>query len=176
MSNLREKVIRLAHEKPELRKHLLPLVTKTTSRRASLDQNTLGQLIEMAQESISEDGDYETVYKVPSDVLRAAKNYERAVAKAIGAFAKKNLGMFTDMDDVDDVVSTLMGEEAAYLYYMEMVGHGVGTWDGRWRHLMESSRDIDALSKFVGRATARDGEKLQDAIEDSAHEINDQRE
>ena len=31
MSNLRNKIIRLAHAKPELRKHLLPLVTNKTA-------------------------------------------------------------------------------------------------------------------------------------------------
>ena len=40
MKNLRSNIIRLAHEKPELRDHLLPLVTKTGSRDTVEDSIT----------------------------------------------------------------------------------------------------------------------------------------
>ena len=41
MSNLRNKAIRLAHEKPELRKHLLPLLHKPSMERTALDYSSL---------------------------------------------------------------------------------------------------------------------------------------
>lgn len=37
MSSLRAATIRLAHENPELRPHLLPLLSKTASRTASME-------------------------------------------------------------------------------------------------------------------------------------------
>ena len=44
MSNLRSKIIRLAHEKPEYREHLLPLVQKTARKVPTKDIKLLEKM------------------------------------------------------------------------------------------------------------------------------------
>ena len=43
--SLRSKVIRLAHQKPELRKHLLPLVTKTAGFQYSVSSRDVKSIM-----------------------------------------------------------------------------------------------------------------------------------
>ena len=48
--SLRSKIIRLAHQKPELREHLLPLVTKSAKSEIDSGQRTLNKtLVKMMQ-------------------------------------------------------------------------------------------------------------------------------
>ena len=52
--DLRAKIIRLAHAKPELRKHLLPLVTEKTAKTEDSGQRTLNKtLVKMMQSQYS---------------------------------------------------------------------------------------------------------------------------
>ena len=56
--DLRAKLIRLAHQKPELRKHLLPLVTKTADALDNINEFVLRDTIG----SWSDDGWYRYIY------------------------------------------------------------------------------------------------------------------
>jgi hypothetical protein len=113
-----------------------------------------------------------TVYAIPREVKSAVEKYTKAVEKALIWWVKKNLEVFDGpmWDDgikPREIVSTLMDEDAAYLYYMEAEGHGVGTWDGRWKHIA-SDRDLDTLSNHIKRATSREHGILYDAIFNAA--------
>lgn len=52
--SLRKKVIRLAHEKPELREYLLPLVTKVAGRLE--DYDFLGEILNLKRYAYGENG------------------------------------------------------------------------------------------------------------------------
>ena len=54
MSNLRNKIIRLAHAKPELRKHLLPLVTKKAYKDPCNGTSYYGDSYDEAMEGLEE--------------------------------------------------------------------------------------------------------------------------
>jgi hypothetical protein len=67
---LRAKIIRLAHQNPELRKHLLPLVTKT----GNLDRRDTENAIKDAMRGSTEwniDGNYDLKWKKHSVILKS---------------------------------------------------------------------------------------------------------
>jgi hypothetical protein len=128
----------------------------------------------MEAESLSGEG--LTIYDIPRDVLTEASQYSGAVWKALSSWAKAVPETFDgpnwDMGiSPREIADTLMEEEAAYLYFMEAEGHGVGTWDGRWDRLVTSDKHLKALSKDVAKRTSRQQGKLKDAIFNAANEL-----
>lgn len=152
------------------------------SRRATInDSNTLGQLIEMEIESISDSGSSRGVdFDIGPDVKRKAEAFDKAVEKVLTDWAKKNLdkcalgqGPLTHAKDADDVVSVMLDLRggAGYLYYMEAEGHGVGTWDGDWDVLfVDPKATIKELSGLVKSKTNSQYHALKQAIENVAFE------
>jgi len=75
MSNLRNKIIRLAHQKPELRKHLLPLLEKQALTSSSVESLFASFGMEMVDDETSRLGDDLTMfYKKGAFRSRANKN------------------------------------------------------------------------------------------------------
>ena len=98
MSDLRSKIIRLAHAKPELRKHLLPLVKEAGTRiPRNARQWQLYAHLEGAEE--------------------AAKDLTAAVKKAIAEFnswAKRNKHLENDLDDWSPAPKKLKAKNTIY--------------------------------------------------------------
>jgi hypothetical protein len=142
------------------------------------NDDTLGQLLSMEVGSMYDDEPH--YVDPPPAVEKAAKRYEDAVERALDQWVGKNLGQialdeFSGADtDADEVVEVMLDERggAAYLYFMEAEGHGVGTWDGDWDWMFADGggRSISDLSKFVERATSREYQALKDALMAAADE------
>jgi len=149
-------------------------------KKATLDDRTLDQLVDMAVESVG--GDPTNSDFTPA--LKGARDkWEKAVEGALEKwlekpknFAKLDLDSSVfrgveDQDDIDMVVEALQEHRggAGYLYYMEMEGHGVGTWDGDWDQLfVEGDRTVSELSKYMERAVNSEYIKLNNEIADLA--------
>jgi hypothetical protein len=146
------------------------------------DDDTLSQLVEMEMESMEIDG--EPTYESLKAVDRAASTYEDAVEDVLTKWVKANMDKI-DMDGrllkgarrPDDVVEVMMDLRggAAYLYFMEAEGHGVGTWDGDWDPLFKDHRStIKELSRHVEQKTKQKWRDLKQAIEDAAFSADDE--
>jgi len=131
---------------------------KERSKKAHLDDRTLGQLVEMAADSMELPRDDA---RVTRDVEQKAKAFERALAQALAVWVQKYPP--EDGSDVDDV----MDEEAGYLVYMTLDEQGVGIWDGRWDRFYS---DTKKLEQYLTRALDRSYRALRDAINDAAYE------
>tara|TARA_B110000503_G_C6898003_1_gene309516 strand:+ start:231 stop:485 length:255 start_codon:yes stop_codon:yes gene_type:complete len=80
--DLRAKIIRLAHQKPELRKHLLPLVTRTamsTKDRKRLD--VLQKKEDLDSLSKPENTEYEALVKEYRKTPEYKKKQKKASSK-----------------------------------------------------------------------------------------------
>ena len=94
MSSLRNKIIRLAKEKPELREHLLPLVKEARTQTYGVaGQEMAGWYVSVHEWEKGYVGDYETVKKVVQTVekgwlMGAAKDFAAQVKKQIGILPK----------------------------------------------------------------------------------------
>jgi hypothetical protein len=152
------------------------LKEKLKSKKAYIDDGTLEQLVDMAMESAGSEGDVSG--EAWEEVSDAAGEWNDAVSKALlrwvkGNQAKLNLKArpFRRVRTEQDIVDVLQQHRggAGYLYFMEMEGHGVGTWDGDWDQLfVNGDRTVDELSKYMERAVASEYRDLQTAIENAA--------
>lgn len=94
MSNLRNKIIRLAKEKPELREHLLPLVKEARTQTYGVaGQQMAGWYVSAHEWEKGIVGNHETVKKVVQAVekgwlLAAGKDFAARVKKQIGILPK----------------------------------------------------------------------------------------
>lgn len=70
--NLRNKIIRLAHSKPELRKHLLPLVTKTAFYDKRETEKAIKDAIKYGQPNWNIDGDYRVQWKKDGCIIKSS--------------------------------------------------------------------------------------------------------
>jgi hypothetical protein len=149
-------------------------------KKASIDERTLDQLVDMAVESVG--GDPTNSDLTPA-LMGLRNKWNKAVEGALekwlkkpGNFAKLNLDSSVfrrveDEDDIDMVVDALQEHRggAGYLYYMEMEGHGVGTWDGDWDELfVDEDRTVSELSKYMERAVSREYQNLKDGVDEIA--------
>lgn len=142
-----------------------------TARKASLDGDTLEQLIDMASESSGWEAPRRG-WEVTQEVKKNARAFERDLQKALHFWVKQNPeALAPDMDDYD-----LYDEEGPYLVLMTLNGHGVGIWDGSWDHLfVNPKRSIKDLKKYLFRKLGKYAEDtgtglLNDAIYDAAYE------
>ena len=147
-------------------------------RNASIDDYTLDQLVDMAVESVG--GDPTNSDFTPA-LERARDKWEDAVERELTKWVSKNIDKF-DLDsrpfynlgddaDVDDIVEVLLelSGGAGYLYFMEMEGHGVGTWDGDWDELfVDGGRGVKELSNHMERVVSREYRDLKNEIENIA--------
>ena len=146
------------------------------SKRGGLtEDDTLGQLLEMEIESYT-DGDTSHGGDITGVLESAASDYEDAVEDKLYAWLQKNLDKI-DLDamkseDADDVLKIMLRERggAAYLYFMEAEGHGVGTWDGDWDYMFLDDATVNELSKHMEKVTASAYTDLRRALEDTALE------
>ena len=74
MDTLRSKIIRLAHQKPELRQHLLPILTKTAARKpltresvACLGAAAINKLLDVLDKESS---------KITDELIEAGRGHE----------------------------------------------------------------------------------------------------
>jgi len=148
-----------------------------TQRRAHINDQTLDQLVDMAVESVG--GDPSNSDFTPA-LMKARDKWHDAVERELTKWVSKNIDKF-DLDarpfsnlrdsDADDIVEVLLDLRggAGYLYFMEMEGHGVGTWDGDWDQLfVDGGRGVKELSKHMERAVSREYRDLKNEIEDIA--------
>ena len=147
-------------------------------RNASINDYTLDQLVDMAVESVGGDP---TNSDFTPDLKKARDKWEDAVERELTKWVSKNIDKF-DLDgrpfynlgddaDVDDIVEVLLELRggAGYLYFMEMEGHGVGTWDGDWDELfVDGDRGVKELSNHMKRVVSREYRDLKNEIEDIA--------
>ena len=153
---------------------------KAHMRKASISDQTLDQLVDMAVESAGGDPSNSDF---TSALMGARNKWENAVEGALGKWLKKPENFYKlDLDssvfrrvdgeeDIDMVVDALQQHRggAGYLYFMEMEGHGVGTWDGDWDELfVEGDRTVSELSKYMERAVSREYQNLKNEIEEVA--------
>lgn len=156
------------------------------SRVASLnDTQTLGQLIEMEVESMTDELPRDVQkkaikkVKVTPEVKQKAVAWDAAVSHVLTNWCGKHMSFLTlgeegplsEAETSDDVVEVMMGLRggAGYLYYMEHEGHGVGTWDGDWDVLFKTpSSTIKTLSQYVLAETKQAYNALHEAIFDAA--------
>jgi len=157
---------------------------RLANRVASIDDSdTLDQLVEMELENVGAEVDDVEAGKA---VQTAAKKFDDAVKKALLKWLKddKNKTLLdlngrllrrTKKDqDIVDVLMDLRGG-AGYLYFMEMEGHGVGTWDGDWDPLFHDHRKgLKDLSKYMERAVRKEYHALKAALEERAYELEEE--
>jgi hypothetical protein len=128
MSDLRSKVIRLAHTKPELRPHLLPLLTqsKQAAKDSSLDPRKAMMYFDIAFEEYNLDdaaeegdeiaeklkgGDEALARKLEGDAVKAAEKLFGVKVSNEGHDAQGNLVCKFSVDswaDVDKAYKTIM--------------------------------------------------------------------
>jgi len=70
--SLRNKLIRLAHQKPELRKHLLPLVTKTAFYDKRETDSAIKDTIKYGQPHWNIDGNYRVQWKQHGCIIKSS--------------------------------------------------------------------------------------------------------
>ena len=70
--SLRSKIIRLAHQKPELREHLLPLVTKTAFYDKRETEEAIKDTIKYGQPNWNIDGDYRVQWKKGEVIIKSS--------------------------------------------------------------------------------------------------------
>ena len=70
--SLRNEIIRLAHQKPELRKHLLPLVTKTAMYDKREADSAIKDTIKYGQPHWNIDGDYRVRWKKDGCIIKSS--------------------------------------------------------------------------------------------------------
>ena len=108
----------------------------------------------------------------------AAGVWDDAVEKGLLAWVKDNLGLFNmefsalkhlrnDPKYITDALMRYRGG-APYLYFQEMEGAGVGTWDGDWDHLFIDKNTVHVLSKHMERLLHGPFSKLKGAISNAA--------
>jgi hypothetical protein len=155
MPSLRKRVIKLAHDKPEIRKDLLPLLrqakpkTARRSKTAYLD-DFWHQLVEMEAESMGLPRANEAY--ATSEVEREVSKFEDKAEDALEKWVNKNPDALNEGYTYED----LWDEEGPYLIAMTMMGHGVGIWDGSWdRFFADRGRKIKDLQKFLKRELSR---------------------
>lgn len=73
MSNLRNKIIRLAHENPELRPHLLPLLRESSQDKAALREMSLDEI----------EGVLQKEHRVMVESINRAENAVAAMSQAV---------------------------------------------------------------------------------------------
>ena len=149
-------------------------------KKATIDERTLDQLVDMGVESVGGDP---TNSDITPALMGLRNKWNKAVEGALEKWLKKpenfakldlDSSVFRgveDQDDIDMVVDALQEHRggAGYLYYMEMEGHGVGTWDGDWDELfVDEDRTVSELSKYMERAVSREYQNLKDGIDEIA--------
>lgn len=148
------------------------------------DDDTMDKIVEMEIESMGLEGDPD--YEMMRPVYDAASEYEDAVEDVLLKWVKANMDKL-DLDgrllkrarrpeDVVEVMLELRGG-AAYLYFMEAEGHGVGTWDGDWDPMFKDHRStIKELSRHVEQKTKGQYRKLKSAIDAAAFSVDEDEE
>lgn len=143
----------------------------------SLDNKTLQLFLDSECENCEVE---ET--ELNDEVLKAAKIYEDKILSVLDLWVNQNKHLI-DIEENDfepdgsDVVLYMSGfsDGAAYLYFMEHEGSGIGTWDGRWDNLFKNFKStIRNLSKFVKDNTRKEYQALKDALENCALEGKDE--
>lgn len=124
----------------------------------SLDDGILNLLLEIEREYWT--SDYELEICESNQKLRnVAREYEKAVLEALENWVKDNLELLemesNGFKNTNDIVMEMshLGGGAGYLYFMESEGHGIGTWDGRWKHLFKNQDTILLLSQTIKHNT-----------------------
>ena len=117
-----------------------------------------------------------------TSALKGARDkWHNAVEDALEDWVSKNMDKF-DLEarpfsqirgeaDADDIVEVLLSHRggAGYLYFMEMEGHGVGTWDGDWDQLfVDGGNTVDDLSKYMENKVSRPYQNLKNEIDEIA--------
>jgi hypothetical protein len=161
--------------------------THTAARHSSgdivNDTDTLSQLIDMVVESL--DGPSNNNSSVPSSVKNAARAWGKAVQGLLHKWIPANLSKFETSKgplkgyDAEQIEEKLMdagrtGGCAPFLYYMEMEGHGIGTWDGDWDAYFVKKSSIDELSKLVETHLHSAYSTLSQAIDEAGSDEYDE--
>jgi len=118
--------------------------------RASLDDHTLNQFVEMAAES-AEIKNHRDAKATPA-VKSEAKKYAAELEKVLLEYLKKHplTGEGYADKSPEDQLDELMTAEAEYLVLMTLRGEGVGTWDGDWDHFFaDEKKEIKAMNDFL---------------------------
>ena len=90
-NSLRHRIIRLAHENPELRPHLLPLVREATQEKEAASAQAISaarQVLELVREGMQAAhglGGDEALRSTLADIIVAAASGFRGADRAIGA-------------------------------------------------------------------------------------------
>jgi hypothetical protein len=115
----------------------------------SLDDETLGQLLDMAAET-NRDLDstftmgFDDITDIERDELhRLAVNFEKAAETAAQNWAKETNPEFLDGYTIGDITND---ELFGYKAYMGVLGHGIGIWDGTFDHI---TNDAQSLSDYL---------------------------
>jgi len=147
---------------------------RMNSRKANLtDHDTFSQIVSMA----ADDADIDINTPEYRKALKVATVFEKEVEKGLNLWVPKHLDVFDPsirgIGDFSgrDVVTTLMharNNEAPFMYFMELEGHGVGTWDGSWGKYFTDDRAIKELSNFMKKHLSRIYGQLQNAIYEAA--------
>lgn len=162
-------ITRLDFTPPIKAKKDKPVKVAANSRKANLtDYDTFSQLVSMAADDAEIDSNTPEYRKA----LKVATVFENEVEKGLNLWVPKHLDVFDPrLGGADDVVETLMNarnNEAPFLYFMELEGHGVGTTDGDWDKYFTDDRAIEELSKFMEKHLSRIYSQLQSAIYEAA--------
>ena len=96
-NSLRDKIIRLAHQKPELRKHLLPLVTnKTAISKISVDMEDVSEAVSDAvyhgRPQWNVDGDYDIRWLQYGILIKSRVEFV-IKGDVSGIYAQRDFGM-----------------------------------------------------------------------------------
>lgn len=129
------------------------------------------QLLDLDTESL----DYERdSAEVTPKLDKEFDRYENYIKSALKDMVKK----FPTLDPEEDTAESIWdNDEAAYLIFMTLDGHGVGIWDGSWDHLYDSGtiRKVEAfLKQKLSRRHQGLRKMMYDAVEDTATKMDEE--
>ena len=107
--DLRAKLIRLAHQSPELRKHLLPLVTKTAMYDKRETDSAIKDAIKYGQPHWNIDGDYSVRWQKGGCIIKSSIEFVIA-GEVSGIYAEYDFGRAVRYLVVSESKSRAKGE------------------------------------------------------------------
>jgi gas vesicle protein len=148
-----------------------PKFATTLFARERIGEETLEQLIKMEAESW-DDANTDDI-RVTAEVLFREFQWSLALGNALARWIHESEDNWPkDYDDLDQAVADLMSgarsrhNNAPFLVFMTLHGHGIGIWDGSWDCYFESHQ-IEKLSKHLEKELRREHQNLQNAIDDA---------
>jgi hypothetical protein len=124
----------------------------------SLNDGMLNLLLEIEREYWTNNHELESC-EVNNKLRNVAREYEKAIFESLENWVKENIELVemegNGFKNINNIIMEMshLGGGAGYLYFMECEEAGIGTWDGRWKHLFKNQDTIILLSQIIKHNT-----------------------